>query len=143
MHGRITRTRIQIDKLLDDFRLEHRASDTDLPREIREILDHINVALFDSRLNVRFLKTRCRMRDNNISCRFHYVMGATIKEYVEGLRLEAAELLLHEETISIFDVGASVGYYYPQTFYRAFHRKYDCTPAVYRSGTLLVLPPAL
>lgn len=128
------RTRLGIDNLLDDFRLENRPAAQDLPREISEILSHINEALFDSRLNVRVLKERCHIRDNNISSRFRYFMGISIKEYIEELRLEAAELLLRESAISIFEVAASIGYYHLQTFYRVFQRKHDCTPAEYRKA---------
>jgi AraC-like DNA-binding protein len=128
----ISSVQLQVHAILEDFRLEHRLKNNNLPRAVRDVLDCINEALFDSRLNVRFLKVHCRIRDNNISSRFRYVTGVTIKDYIEGLRLEAAELLLRERAISIFDVAASVGYYHPQTFYRAFQRKYGCTPAAYR-----------
>lgn len=136
--GCISRAQLQVKAILEDFRLEHRPKSKDLPREVCEILEHINEALFDTKLNVRVLKSRCRIRDNNISSRFRYVMGVTIKEYIEELRLAAAERLLREKDLSIFDVAASVGYYHPQTFYRAFQRKYDCTPAEYREGHGLV-----
>jgi transcriptional regulator GlxA family with amidase domain len=99
-----------------------------LSRELREVLEHIHANLFDPDLNVQSLKRRCRIRDNNISCRFRRVLGITIKEYVETLRLNAAIRLL-EKQFPVFDVAMAVGYLYPQTFYRAFHRKFDRTPA--------------
>ena len=136
--GCFLREQLQVQAILEDFRLEHRPKDRDFPRVICEILDHINKTLFDSSLNVRSLKLHCRIRDNNISSRFRYVTGVTIKGYIEELRLEAAEFLLCERAISIFDVAASVGYSHPQTFYRAFQRKYGCTPAEYREENGLV-----
>jgi AraC-like DNA-binding protein len=107
-----------------------------LPREIREVLAHIHQNLFDLRLNVRHLKSCCRIRDNNVSSRFRYLMGMTIKQYVEILRMEAASRLLRKEEIGILDVSVSVGYHNLQTFYRAFERYYGCTPASYRRGLL-------
>jgi AraC-like DNA-binding protein len=126
------RQQLQTQALLEDFRLEHRQKDKHFPRVIGDILDHIHKTLFDPSLNVKSLKLQCRIRDHNISSHFRYVTGVTIKGHIEELRLEAAGFLLRERTIGIFDVAASVGYPHLQTFYRAFQRKYDCTPAEYR-----------
>jgi AraC-like DNA-binding protein len=123
---------IRVQSLLQDFLHKHRPPNDDLPREIREVLSHIHQNLFDLQLNVRHLKSSCRIRDNNVSSRFRCMMGMTIKQYVETLRMEAASRLLRKEEIGIFDVAFSVGYYNLQTFYRAFERYYGCTPASYR-----------
>lgn len=126
--------RLRVSTLLEDFRLGNRPTGENLPREIIEILRYINESIFDPHLTVRILKERCRIRDNNVSSRFRYFMGLTIKEYIEELRLEAAALLLRERTICIFEVAASIGYYHLQTFYRVFQRKHGCTPAEYRKA---------
>lgn len=128
----VSKEQLQVQATLEIFRLEHRYKDNDLPRIVSEIIDYINEVIFDPRLNVKFLKSQCRIRDHNFSSRFRYIMGVTIKGYIEELRLEAAELLLREIAISVFDVASSVGYYHPQTFYRAFERRFHCTPAEYR-----------
>lgn len=117
-----------IEAELDRFREDICPSSASLPREMREVLAHVHCHLFDPDLNVQTIKDRCRIRDNNVSCRFRRVMGITIKEYIESLRLEAAIRLL-EKRVPVFDVAISVGYDYPQTFYRAFQRRFDCTPA--------------
>jgi AraC-like DNA-binding protein len=122
----------RVQSILEDFRCSRIADREDLPREIREALAHIHQNPFDLQLNVRHLKCRCRIRDNNFSSRFRYLIGMTVKQYVETLRMEAAACLLREERIGIFDVSISVGYYNLQTFYRAFERRYGCTPAEYR-----------
>jgi len=122
--------------VLDDFLCKHRPCHEDLPREIREVLAHIHLHLFELDLNVRSLKSCCRIRDNNISSRFRYLVGTTIKQYIEMLRMEAAVLLLHVEGLGVFDIAISVGYYNLQTFYRAFERSYGCTPAKYRCAVL-------
>ena len=61
---------LQVQTILEDFRLEHQPKDKDFPRAVCEILGHINEVLFDSSLNVRSLKLHCRLRDNNVSSRF-------------------------------------------------------------------------
>lgn len=126
----------QIEAELDRFRSARQPEDRELPREVREVLDYIHHNLFDSDLNVQTVRSRCRMRDNNISCRFRYEMGMTIKEYIETLRMEAARLLLKRRSLGVFEVAQSVGYYHLQTFYRAFQRKFECTPANCREGAL-------
>ncbi|HVG08069.1 MAG TPA: helix-turn-helix transcriptional regulator [Thermoanaerobaculia bacterium] len=123
---------IRVQSILDDFLCKNRPSYEDLPREIREVLAQIHLSLFDLELNVRSLKSCCRIRDNNVSSRFRYLMGMTIKQYVEGLRMEAAGRLLRSDDVGIFDASIAVGYNSLQTFYRAFGRHYGCTPAEYR-----------
>lgn len=123
---------IRVASILGDFLQKNLPGREDLPREIQEVLAHIHQHLFDLRLNVRYLKSSCRIRDNNVSSRFRYLMGVTIKQYVETLRMEAASRLLRQEEIGIFDVSVAVGYCTLQTFYRAFERYHGCTPAKYR-----------
>lgn len=130
----VTLKQSDIEVELERFREEVCSAPVKSSREMCEILEHIHQNLFDSDLNVGTIKERCRVRDNNISCRFRRVMGATIKEYIESLRLKAASRLL-EKRVPVFDVALSVGYDYPQTFYRAFQRNFECTPASLHQAT--------
>ncbi len=132
----VAEKQLWMESVLCEFLQDHRPSHQDLPREIQEVLTHIHQHLFDLQLNVRSLKSCCRIRDNNIASRFRYMIGMTIKQYVEALRMEAAARLLRKEEIGIFDVAVSVGYYNLQTFYRAFERCFGCTPAQYRRTLL-------
>jgi two-component system, response regulator YesN len=131
-HKNILAKQAQIEAELDRFRSERQPDGNELSREVREVLVHIHRNLFDSDLNVQTIKSRCRIRDNNISCRFRYEMGSTIRDYIESLRMEAARWLLERGYIGVFDVAQLVGYYHLQTFYRAFQRHFECTPAACR-----------
>ena len=102
-------------------------------RDIRRILDCIHEHLFDRDLSVGTVRSRCRLRDNNISTRFRRAMGISLKHYIERLRMEAAARLLRERAVSVLDIALAVGYEHPQTFYQAFRRCYACTPAAYRA----------
>ena len=104
----------------------------ELPTEAQGMARCIHENLFDPDLSVKTLRARCGIRDNNASSRFRWTTGKTIREYIESLRMEAASLLLTKCDCAIFDIALSVGYNHPQTFYRAFERTFDCTPAVYR-----------
>jgi two-component system response regulator YesN len=132
----VAENQLWIESVLCSFLRDNPPPHQDLPREIQEVLTHIHQHLFDLQLNVRSLKSCCRIRDNNIASRFRYLVGTTIKQYVETLRMEAASHLLRRKEIGIFDIAVSVGYYNLQTFYRAFERRYGCTPAKYRRRLL-------
>lgn len=110
-----------------------RPSDHGLSPEIREVLRCIHSDPFDAKLSVKTLKSRCGIRDNNVSCRFRCEMGVTIKLYIERQRMEAArQLLVLEHGLGIAEIAQLVGYDHLQTFYRCFRRRFGCTPAIYR-----------
>ena len=101
---------------------------------VRALLNRIHEEVFDPALNVRTLRARCRVTDHNISCRFKHEVGTSIKEYIGDLRLDAACVLLRQGTFSASEVAQSVGYGNLQTFYRAFIRRFSCTPGELRRG---------
>lgn len=105
-------------------------------RCVERLLNAIHEEIFDPLLSVQALKTRCGIQDNNISSRFRSEVGQSIKEYIDSLRLVTARRLLLETDSSVFEVSQAVGYYHPQTFYRAFHRLFKRTPGDLRgTGT--------
>jgi AraC-like DNA-binding protein len=99
--------------------------------QVRKLLDRMHADLFDCTLNVRTLRDRCRMRDNNVTSRFKHEVGVSMKGYLESLRLEAARRLLRSG-LTASEAALAVGYGSVQTFYRAFERRYRCTPGVLR-----------
>jgi AraC-like DNA-binding protein len=104
----------------------------DLSRELRELIECIHQDLFEPGLNVKTVRQRCRIRDNNISSRFRRSFGRGIKAYIDGHRMAAACMLLTETKMAIFDIAMGVGYNHVETFYQVFHRSFDCTPGQYR-----------
>ena len=107
-----------------------------VPRDVREILDYANSHLFDEGLNVDAIRRACRMRNHNISSRFKLVVGVSIRDYVEGQRMEAAGRLLGNPELEIYLISASLGYSHQESFSRAFRRRFGCTPSEYRSRRL-------
>lgn len=106
-----------------------------LPADIARLVACMETNPFDPDLNAEVVKRRCGLRDNNASSRFRYYVGASIREYLEALRLEAAARLLRGTSTTVLEVALSVGYNNVQTFYGAFRRRYACTPAAYRMGS--------
>lgn len=61
--------------------------------------------------------------------------GTTFVEYLTNLRMERAQELLKDETLSIKEICASVGYADPNYFSRTFKKNVGVTPTVYREGS--------
>ena len=70
--------------------------------------------------------------------RFHRVFAAEIGEtphvYVARLRLDRAAFYLATQQSTIPDVAFTVGYQTPETFTRAFARRFATTPSSYRAS---------
>lgn len=122
----------KIETTLSQFMLQRQPAVHEVPCDVVKILRCIHENPFDPDLSVKRLKSRCQVRDNNVSSRFRHEVGITIKDYIEDLRMEAAGLLLREKQIGIFEVAQLTGYYNPQTFYSAFQKHFHCTPGAYR-----------
>lgn len=60
--------------------------------------------------------------------------GTTFVEYLTNLRMERAQELLRDESLSIKEICASVGYADPNYFSRTFKKNVGVTPTVYREG---------
>ena len=103
----------------------------DAPLQVLQLQSQIHQDLFDPELNVTTLKARCGLRDNNVTTLFRRITRRSIREYIEEERLRAAVLLLQKEALPVIEVGLYVGFPTPQTFYRAFRRRFECTPVEY------------
>lgn len=58
--------------------------------------------------------------------------GTTFHEVLEAARLEVAQQLLRETTLSIGDIGDALGYAEPSAFVRAYRRWTQTTPGAWR-----------
>jgi len=123
----------QVHRRLREFLQTRQPVEEDLPRELREVLACIHQHLFDAGLNVKSVKKKCGIRTNNISSRFRWQMGIGLRDYIEVLRMEAADHLLRTTEVGIFDLAMCLGYEHESTFYRAFQRQFECSPSVHRT----------
>lgn len=81
---------------------------------------------------VERLVERSGLNARTFSRRFRSATGFAPIEYVQALRIEEAKQELESDTLSIEDVGASVGYDDPASFRRVFKRNVGQSPAIYR-----------
>ena len=63
--------------------------------------------------------------------------GKTFSKYIEDLRLEKAYDLLKNADVTINDISTCCGFASPNSFYKAFRRKYAFPPSVIRSNRTL------
>lgn len=126
-----------IQEELDAFRAEledYRPARNATPTQVGQALAYIHAHLFDERLNATGVCEACGLHNHNIASLFKRVIGVGMRRYIERQRLTAAKRLLRHETLHVLDIAWSVGYTYPETFERAFHRTTGCTPTEYREG---------
>jgi AraC-like DNA-binding protein len=103
-------------------------------RCVKQLLDAIHSEPFDPLISVQQLKLQCGLLDNNVSSRFRREVGQSIRSYIDTIRLKTARRLLSENRWTVFEVCQAVGYYHPQTFYRAFFKSFQCTPGRVRTS---------
>jgi AraC-like DNA-binding protein len=125
----------QIDRELRQF-LDHIRHGTPppVPPQVARLLNYVHEHLFDPELNVKVVKAQCRFYDNNVTLRFRSAVGTGMREYIERLRLEAAQHLLGSRSYPVYVVAMAVGYSYPETFCRAFQRLFGRHPSATASG---------
>lgn len=82
----------------------------------------------DPDMSLALLSKRFGMSESNLSKFFKSYQGVNFSEYLEWLRLSAAEELLLGADMTMSQVAARVGYSSPTSFYRAFKRRYGVSP---------------
>lgn len=124
----------RIEAELERFRQDLLLLDARLPQNLSGAMRYLQDHLFDSNLNVSTLKLRCDLRNNNVSTIFRSIVGVGIRDYIEMLRLDAADHLLRIGGFEIYLIAMSVGYDHQETFFRAFQRRFGCTPSRRRNA---------
>ncbi len=64
--------------------------------------------------------------------RFSERLGETPRQHVERMRLERAAYLVAVTDVPLIDIGMAVGFNSPETFARAFRRRFQQAPSAYR-----------
>ena len=82
----------------------------------------ISVELMSSALNI----SRVQLYKKLLS-----LTGFTPSEFIRDMRLQRAELYLHDSKMPISDIAYKVGFGTPRAFSKYFKEKYGCTPSEY------------
>ena len=135
--------RDEIERRLREYSEAHPPDQAGLSAPVLAVLQRVHERLFDPRMNVNAIKSLCQISDNNISCRFKFEVGMSLKSYIEIQRLEAARALLEEGDCSVSQAAQAVGYVYLQTFYAAFCRHFPGSPgSLRRDSSASAEPPS-
>jgi len=78
---------------------------------------------------IKVLAHRCATNESKLKRVFKQVYQSTLHHYVQRLRLEQANLLLKESSLSIGEIAKRVGYRHQGYFSKLFYRVYGVYPA--------------
>lgn len=99
---------------------------------VQDMVAYVHQRLFDPELTAAAVKEHVRAKDNNVSGQFAVHVGCGIKAYINRLRIQAAQRMIHRYGASVTEVALTVGYANVSTFSRAFRRELGLTPTAYR-----------
>lgn len=87
---------------------------------------------FEDEVSLAALSRRAGLSAFHFHRLFSETVGETPKQHVERVRLERAAYKIAVTRASLTEISLSVGFHTPETFSRAFRRKFGCTPSAYR-----------
>lgn len=102
------------------------------PAEIRAIREAILVELATSGADLARVAKRVAMSTRTVQRRITAELATSYQDLVDSIRASTARALLADRTRSIIDVAFELGYADLKSFYRAFRRWTDTTPAEWR-----------
>jgi AraC family transcriptional regulator len=97
------------------------------------LLVHIQANL-DQDFTLAALGERASLSPAHLQRVFKAAVGETPKAYVTRLRVERAAFCLVAHESRVADIAASCGFQNPETFIRAFRRRFGVSPRAYRSS---------
>lgn len=100
-------------------------------RAIEDVMQYI-LQNFQEDLTIEFLASQVYLSTNYLSSRFKAETGKTINQYITGLRLEQAKVLLKESARNVAEIAAAVGYSDERYFSKLFARETGMTPTQFR-----------
>lgn len=100
-------------------------------RAIEDVMQYI-LQNFQEDLTIEFLAAQVYLSTNYLSSRFKAETGKTINQYITGLRLEQAKVLLKESARNVAEIAAAVGYSDERYFSKLFARETGMTPTQFR-----------
>lgn len=124
------------DELTEDEKMIYRfylleMADMDIDKdELKIAMDAKEILLkdFANPPKIEYLAKLCATNKTKLNKVFQNVYKITIGNYIKKLRLEKANLLLQEQSLTIGEVAKEVGYLHQGNFSRLFFEKYHVHP---------------
>lgn len=109
---------------------------------VREILKIVNRNLRNKELSAAFIAEKMHLGLRTFYRRLEETGGVPLAELITNCRLVKASALLAKTRLTIDEVVFQAGFTNRSTFYRAFSKKYGCTPTAYRKEQNAPTDPA-
>lgn len=100
---------------------------------LKEIIGIINKNIENSNLSAQFIATQMNMGVRKLYRQIEEIKGIGISNLIRECRLLVASDLLIKTRLTIDEIVFKSGFSNRVSFYKAFTKKYDCTPKEYRN----------
>ena len=97
------------------------------------ILQHLKEHYDDPSLSVDSLVTRFKISKTYLYQIFRNSFSSTPGDLLEQIRMDRAQHLLLNTQMNIADIASSCGYNSSNTFFKAYKKRFGCTPTATRS----------
>ena len=104
---------------------------TGLSSRLKDVLEYINLNYHRS-LTLRIIARELGACSDHIGKLFKKDLGRSFSEYINGLRVEKAKLMISEGEYAISDIAARSGFGSEQNFFKQFKRHTGVTPKKFR-----------
>ncbi|MBO1514132.1 helix-turn-helix domain-containing protein [Metabacillus bambusae] len=102
-----------------------------VPDVTEQILEYIQTN-YNKEISLNGIADKLSLDPSYISRLFKQKVGMNFMEYLISLRLNSAKEMLKNNTLSVKEIGQSVGYYNTHSFIRIFKKYEGITPGKYR-----------
>ena len=102
---------------------------------IQRIETYLSENYRDADFTVQRAADHFQLSISNLSHYFKNHVGVSVSEYVERLRMHAAQEMLAKTDYSVGQIASEIGYAQPATFMRAFKKVCGMSPTAYRNLT--------
>jgi two-component system response regulator YesN len=135
-NGRSKRIRLLLQVILEQFRIDIAGGENiaaaEIPEVVAQALHYIDLN-YTGNINCSAVAEALQVNRTQLSELFHRTTGETMKDYILALRLERACWLLKETQMKINRIAAECGFASAGYFIKVFRKKYQLTPAEYRT----------
>jgi AraC family transcriptional regulator len=107
---------------------------SDEPRWLRDAVDYLHAHFLDE-VTSEAVAAACGVHPSHLMRTFRRCQGATIGEFVRGLRVDHARRLLETSDMSLGHVALDAGFCDQGHFSRAFKARTGITPGAFRAST--------
>lgn len=95
----------------------------------QKIISYINENYTSINFSLKEVAAHCGFSDSYFSILFREIMHVSFSSYVERLKMETADHLLHETSLKIDEISRKVGYSDDTAFRRAYKKYYSVSPS--------------